>query len=1307
MTARKWTPAQQKAIRTVDRSVLVSAGAGAGKTAVLSERCVHLVLDARQPCNIDELLVVTFTEAAAAQMRERIGQALRARCEAVPAPGSVDPRRIEHQLDLLEAAQISTIHAFCRRILGRFFSRAGIDPQAPLLDEKDALLLRRECALRAFDAWTARDDSIGGAFLDLVAAYGGSYNEQIVDIALALDDFLVSLADPDDWTRGVLERMTASVPGELPGYWRCAWAASLRDEIGQQLEAVDAALQTLAPCSDVIDGFRTCLDDYQSHLHDWYRRLANAPDAATLDHICREELAAYDLPDRPRMGKKVKDRGDDAVRDFESAKEQVKIIRERFLQQRLQRAFGRFTAADWAAGIDRTRRHVETLVAFRAAIRADFDRAKQDQGVLDFNDLERRALALLRDTSNGVAARLRRQFRHVLVDEYQDVNPVQDEIVRLVSREADAAAMGNLFTVGDVKQSIYRFRLAEPRIFLDRAARFRGQQAAAMDAGESDRGGAVGQVIDLQENFRSAGRVLDAINGLFERLMARDLGGIDYDTHARLRPGRTLPPVEGPAMELHVLDRASGISNSAGTDTGDSAAEPESDDSIDEAGALDWDQIEREAHVIAERIHAERASGRSFGDIVILLRSMKVRTGQLVRALARMGVPAFADTAGSLFESIEVQDVLSLLALLDNGCRDIPLAAVLRSPLLDAPLADDDLAAIRIRADAIDRSAPFYQAAFDYASGGPDDAVRKALRQYLDRMADWRGRIRRRPVADVLWEIFEETGCLANVSGLPDAAQRRANLLQLHEYARQFGDFRRQGLHRFLRFLDDLQKSAEDLDAGSASAPAGDVVRIMTIHRSKGLEFPVVILGEAGRRFNFGDARGDVIFDRRLGLGLAAVDLDRRIKHASLPQRLVRDALRRETLAEELRVLYVALTRAERKLIVVGTPAHPLDLSPAARTTNGTLPLIDRRRAGSMLDWIVAALRQSPAASVAWPAAPAPREPLYAVHHYSAASMQSWMMERPVASAARHRLDQLAAFAPLPAELVAREEQGDDKETLVRRVARRLGARYRHEALTRIPAVAAASVLKRRWATLHDDEDPPAAFTARPGIGQPEPDAQNRAPARPHDSRRALKAPSFALEPGGLDATAVGTASHELLQRLDLRRRLDVDDLRAQCAALAADGTLSPQEAAVVDLDAIAWFFADELGQRLRRAAASDPARVLREWPFVLGVEPSRYDPAAAGPDAQDVMLVRGIIDCLFRPADARQTGGDAAPAADWEILDYKTDRVTGAALDDRAREYAGQLQIYAQAVEAAWRQRPRLAWLVFLHARRTVRISV
>jgi len=1382
-----WTDDQQQAIRTVGMNVLVSAAAGSGKTAVLAERCAHLVADAQPPCSIDQVLVVTFTDAAAAEMRQRIGQALQKRLDTAPTN-----RWLRQQLALIDTAWVSTIHAFCRRVLNRYFAQADLDPMAPIMDAHEAEILRTECARQVFDQFADRDDAAGEVFLDLLAAYGSSNEKSIVDRVLEVDAFLTSLPDPNAWLTDCRARCAPGPTGALSDVWFEQATDALRAELRQQLQVVEgySAFLDRAPAgaAGVLaapSGVRASIEQYADALHAWASALGASPSREAFDAVCQDQIRTFEFA-KLKTGGRRKTAESLTTQDeayIEGAKQERKRIRDDLFKKRLHDTYGRFSLKDWAEGIARSRPFLDVFLKLATDVREAYQSAKRDLGVVDFADLERLTLNLLRDADNGIAARLRDRFHHVLVDEFQDVNRVQADILRLVSRERQPDQTGNFFAVGDVKQSIYRFRLAEPQLFLERAGALRVHQ-------KDDGCGPAESVICMRRNFRSRRGVLDAVNAVFERLMTAGFGGIDYDESARLESPPNGPP-EGherpsPPVELHVLARvatsgpdAEGANAAVAGADAEAGSDDDASDSQREGAAgdaFDWEQIEREAYVVADRIQtlvSER--GFAYRDVVVLLRAMQAHAGLFVRALARRQVPVHADSSGGFFIALEVQDVLALLSLLDNEQQDIPLATVLRSPLLGDAMSDSELAEIRVAARRIGPHVPFHAAVRAYAQDGANPALRERLSGVRSQLRTWRARIRRRPLADVLWEIYEESGYLAYVAGLREGEQRQANLLRLHEYARQFSGFKRQGLYRFLRFIDGLREADRELEAPAAASAAANAVRVMTIHRSKGLEFPVVVLADLGKRFNLRDCQGSILFDRDLGVALEAADADRLIRYPTLPHLLVAQAAKTASLAEEMRVLYVALTRAKQQLILVGTGKLEdvqVNLDRYA-AFNGPLPLLMRQTAGSLLDWVLPAVCCQPPQRLlldnAGGNARAPgAEALFSVRTYDAAQMKRWTIDPPQHDSVTERLERLSRFDPIddaetiepirltgateptvltgpteatkaietadrtkstkPIEQIEPAEQTqpttrtttaivieDADRAMIARIQRRLTAAYPAERLTRVPAVAAASILKRRWETRQDDDEPAAPWAAAPwaiSTGTAMPISQQTAPPKSPrqtgrrfagqascsapDSRasdaqrptdRRFRGPTFVSEADAADSTQRGTWTHEFLQRLDLARPCDEADLRDQLRTMTDAGVLEARQAHEVDPAAVAWLFSTELGRRLR----SPGVRVLREWPFVLQVGPERYDRGAVAMSQEDFLLVRGIVDCMI---------GDESG---WEIIDYKTDAVSPETIDARAAEYHGQLDIYAAAVEATWSRPVRRRWLVFLTPRRIV----
>lgn len=1299
----KWTDEQAEAIRLADRSLLVSAGAGSGKTAVLAERCAALVADGERPCEVGELLVVTFTEAAAAEMRDRIGRALRGRLEQRP-----HDMRLRRQIALLDTASISTIHAFCRRLLTRFFADVGLDPAFTVLDECDAAMLRRDALDAVFDDWNRRDNVSVERLDALIAEPGRGREDAIRNVIEQLAAFLESTVDPDEWLNRAAARYMGTSPSSLAAEWAAERTGLLLDELDRQCEAADRADRVLRQFGPgQADAFLGVLEAFRAAARRWRDCLATIGDGASTDDVCAE-MAAFEFAALPRRSKKLESLPASERAAFEAGKSELEAIRTRFTEK-LKKGLARFSAANWAQGIAATAPHVATLIELCRDFRRRYAAAKRAQTGVDFADLERYTLHLLRDARDPqrrtpVADWLARRYAHVLVDEFQDVNPLQAEIIERVSRERVADGAKNLFVVGDVKQSIYRFRLAEPGLFLRR------EQAARTGGGNAEL-----HAIALNKNFRSDAAVLHFVNALFERIMAPDLGGIAYDANARLVPATDAQQAAtAPAVDLYLLEDRVGDSQRAeggGEEPETSPGRRETDDEADatdnktrgraagDVTAADWERIEREGWLIADRIRQLRRENPrlSYRDMVVLMRSPRRRAPLLARTLQKQGIPVYAELSGGFFDATETRDLLALLSVLDNARQDIPLATVLRSPLGVTALNDSQLAEIRVAAG---RQAAFHEAVIAYAENGRDAALRDVLREALNRIASWRSAVRRRPLPEVLVDILRETGYEAYAAACPDGLQRLANINALHGYARRFATFRRQGLPRFLEFIEGLEREAEDLGAAPALPASADVVRIMSIHHSKGLEFPVVFVAELGKRFNFGDSRETVIFDRELGLGMHAVDARARVYYPTLPQRRVAHRVQREALAEELRILYVALTRAKHRLILVGTASANRVAQDRARFAGlpAPLPRSTRESAQSALDWIVPALASLSDDHVEWRDAPSEARTsarLCGVTKIAADAMTDWRLGTTYTAGVRERLAAFADLKRIDDGPFSGAPAAAPAESAIDDWLAGLTARYPHARLATLPAVVAASRLKRRFGADRDDEDPVAMLdgagsdsTRRQStqevdvVGGPPRPAVNVFPTR-------LARPLFIARAGeaASDATTRGTWTHAFLEYVDLAGACDLAGLREQAEAMVQRGRLEVGARDAIDFDALAWFFATGLGGRLRAAAGKE----LREAPFVYRMSPAALNAAVRPAGPEDVVLVRGMIDCLF-------------PIANGHVLiDYKTDHITPDVVPARRDLYAPQLRAYADAAEAIWRIRVTERYLVFLGPRQFV----
>jgi len=1256
------TESQGRAIETVGGSVTVTAAAGSGKTAVLSERCAHLVCDLppENRCRIDELLVVTFTEAAAAEMKSRILKAIRRRGRQHPG----DPY-LRHQAALLDTAQISTLHAFCRWMLRRWFNRAGIDPTASILDEDEAQLLRAETLEELFaglydaearsggtscrpadrsadsaDSEVGRyrlheaDTGLGRGFVRLVDDYGLGRDTGLANVVLKLAGFLRSLPEPQQWLDRARNAVGTSADDTIAAYQELVAAEIMRQR---------AHVEQVA---DYIEQYLPQWTFYGAKARDYAQALADWSEATDWDAL-RDEIAALEITTRgaPRL---PKDAPEQVKAERDTAKNLLDDVRHRLFKKHL-RALARFSEAEMGDGLGGIAPYLETLIDLVGEFDRRYARAKKRLEVLDFADLERGAYDLLRDVEDPsglppVAHELQARFAHVLVDEFQDINPLQEAIIKLVSRESDPDRDDNLFCVGDVKQSIYRFRLAEPEVFRRRVE-------------SADRDDTRGVCVRLQENFRSDPHLLEGVNLLFERLMSRELGGVDYDDSARLRPDpRRSADANAQPIELHLLQRR--------LEQGDE--DDQEQRYVDPTDPAAWQVIEREAFVVGRRILELRRSGTTasgspieWRDVAVLLRAPVHRAGQMVEILGRMGIPACTPVGTPLLESTEIRDVLALLTVLDNLQQDLPLASVLRSGVAGTFFSEDDLAAMR----CLDRQAPFHETVRRYVREGGDRDLRDRLSHLLDRLEGWRREARRRPLADVLWNIYAHSGYLAYVGGLPRGRTRRANLLALHERARQFGGFQRQGLHRFLRFIESLESSGRELAGAPPAGQAQNVVTVMSIHRSKGLEFPVVFVADLGHRFNLDEARGDIIFDRSHGLGLRVVDPQRMIKYPSILHRQAARSIEASTRDEELRLLYVALTRARQRLILVGSAdledvAQKRDLW--SRSPRAVSP-VTLASAGTPLEWLIPALAAAAPGSVLWPdqqpGSQTTGSPLHRVEFHTEDQMSDWRLETSTTFAENPALAAAARLLPLPDD---EPRSADDFDAAA--VLDRLDFPYPHLAASSVRAALGVSEAKRTIDPFTDEHQPTGQPHYRPAFDPP--------------AILADKAPKITPQ-------RRGTLTHRVLERWDF-----ADPIPQQLQRLVDTGLLTAEEARSIDADALAWFADTPLGRRIREAGNA----YRREFLFISAEPAELFDPALQG-DCDEKVLVRGIADGVLPGRDGL------------EIIDFKTDAVEADAVATRAESYRLQMRLYARAVARIWRRSVARCWLVFLAPRRVVEV--
>lgn len=1242
-TERKWTPDQISAIHTQDVNVLVSAGAGSGKTAVLVQRVVRMMQDPERPVDIDRFLVVTFTEAAAREMRKRIGQAIAAGISgsagATPAPGRSqdssarpapggDPQgpnvaRFKRQALLLNRASISTLHSFCARVLRRHFYALDLDPAFRVMDEVEATLVRDEVLERLLLDLHSREEQPGGPVGRLFARFGDLGSTARLGATISrIYAFARSQPDPHAWLEQAATDHT-SMWMEQAGKTALANLKAARDSLDSALEA---ATKPGGPAPYV-----DCLSCDLSLVTAALRaasQLRSAPGCAGSWDTLRSALAE-------EFGRLAP-----AKKCDEELKETAKYLRDAAKEAwgRAREAVGPESAGALYEGLSSTKEDIQAVISLVLDFDREFSSYKRVHGLVDFADLEQMCHQALKFPD--VRAAMRAEYDEVLVDECQDISPIQEAIIELVSSEP--GDRGNLFMVGDVKQSIYRFRLAEPTLFMDRAHKYRPTVVAADPSAPGYRPtvtaadpSAPGTRVCLQENFRSTQSLVEALNLVFERLWIGGPAELTYTQEDRL----TSSQAAGPAPEVYLVDWSS-----------------------DEDGDADEEQenltdVEREARLVAEKIaqmlgasaqgpvtvcdpDTRQIRPAQCGDVAILLRSAVDVAPVFVEALSALGIPTYAELATGAFDAVEVKVMLAALAIVDNPRQDIPLAAVLRSPLVGTGAAG--LARIRACSDG-----DFLDAV--RAAAGLEDDLGAMCRRFLAMLEEWRTLSRRQPVSILMDRILSDTRYDLICRSMVNGERRVRNLGALKDRARLHDRADRPGLQRFLGFIEHLRRQGSDLGLPASAEDGRACVRIMSVHRSKGLEFPIVFVPSLGRKWNRRDLTEEVLFHRDLGAGTLVCDFENRLKRPTLAYRAIGQRLLEGSLAEEIRVLYVALTRARERLILVGS-THRL----ASRlrgwsfdVRSGVLSPAGMLSATTFLDLLGPVLMSLPEGRALLGATAAPGENRLVVKCITGQQTLDEALGMPEAIPGDARLyaKQAAATAgPLPAAgiVLASAPGAADVAGFERELSNRLSWRYPFERVQGKRAKVAASEVWR----LQEGE------TYAPSVGLfPQHERADQAAAR-------------------------GVATHRVLEHLDLSRTLDARDISEQVGAMAEAGKITRDQALLIDARMLAGFFASEAG----RLVVENRDRASRELVFTMCVPAEEIyadlrttagagDGRAAWEDEQ--VIVQGVIDCLLQTPSGQV------------VIDYKTDNVPATEVSQAAERYRWQATLYGRAAKA------------------------
>lgn len=1178
----KWTSEQKKVIDLRDRDILVSAAAGSGKTAVLVERIVNRICVDNPPVDIDRMLVVTFTKAAAAEMRERVSRAIDSLKEQKP-----DDENLQRQSTLVHNALITTIDSFCLFVVQNNFAQLNLDPDFRIGDQAELKLMLKDALAQVFEDNYAREDN--EEFINLIDTYSKGRNDSAV--RQMVEDIYYKAGSsswPRKWMNSLLRLYDIKSAKQLED------SEIIKEIVDYSRVLLEEAVQELTMAKDLASA-TPGLEKYALTLSEniaLFDGMADVTGYVGMQEFLNKISFGRIAVIRKFDGDEKKKERVKSMRD--ATKKKVDGIKQKYFGMSIELMYEQ---------LERQRPFVKELIRLSLEFYDAMEAVKTRKRVFDFSDIEHFALRILVDEQTleptETAREFSKHFEEIMIDEYQDSNQVQEDILTAISREHQG--VGNMFMVGDVKQSIYRFRMARPELFMEKYNTYTSDDSAH-------------QRIDLHKNFRSRNEVLDFTNDIFYKIMAADLGNVQYDDDAALYPGASYPK-ETMRPELLLVDYK--------------------DEDLSE---IIEDKVQIEALLIANRIRSLMENGMvtdkktgqlravQYRDIVILSRSVATWGNTVAAVLKDCDIPAHVESNTGYFSSYEIQVILSMLRILDNPLQDIPMAAVLASPIVG--MDDEELAQIR----SAFKGVSFAQAALSAMAGedGYEDEKLKAFALVFERL---RGAVADTPIHELLYRMLDETGFYRYASAMPAGKRRRQNIDMLIEMAAAYEKTSYKGLFHFVRYIDIQQKYEIDYGEADTAGENDDVVRIMTIHKSKGLEFPVVFVSGLGKGFNTQDTKSDLVIHEKLGLGLVEKTKSPRTKRPSLIRNEIESRIKRENLGEELRVLYVALTRAKEKIILTGGLSNAQKSFEKYRgNVNANQPISfgQREGAGCYLDWVIPAMLSYP-------------------DKYTVSTVDATEF------AARTAMD-MAANDISKAQLIGHISAAD--ETKAKELAEEFDFEYAYA--SDITKKSKYSVSELKHDSMVEKYDSTEREAERPKFLLEEKETYVPDFARDDEAGGASNESKEPKNAAGVNQGALrGTAVHRVMECLDFKSLCDIDTkdhvavsafVKKSMDEMLKKGLITDDMYRLTRPKLIEQFISSDVAARM--AQADKRGDLYKEKPFVMDYEG---------------VLVQGIIDVFWLENDKIV------------LLDYKTDRVNAAKeLIDR---YSTQLKLYADAL--------------------------
>lgn len=1195
----QFTSDQQKVIDARKKNILVSAAAGSGKTAVLVERIIRMVVDEENPVDIDKLLIVTFTSAAAAEMRERIFAAIDS--ELLKRPES---EHLQRQVALIHNAKITTIHSFCLEVIRNYFSEIGLDPGFRITDEGELKLLKKDIMAELLEDAYKRAD---GEFHHFVETYSrGNHDKALEELIEKIYNFVMSFPMPTEYLE---RRMADTKQVDEQAVLESPYMTYLLEYVKNVLKGLEATVKNALKMTEMSDGPYMYALNLENDLEQIRELLKACCDYGILSE--KMQQLKFDTLSR-KSDASVSEYKKECVKTIRNdVKDCIKKLNEKFFFE----DFSEIVANEKYAGSA-----LHTLFSLVKEYEKRLREAKQEKNIIDFNDMEHYALKILIKEENGtfvptkVALDYQNYFSEIIVDEYQDSNLVQEYILEAVSGEK--CGNYNRFMVGDVKQSIYRFRLARPELFMEKYETYPARPNEC-------------EVIDLSMNFRSRREVLNSTNTVFSKIMDASFGGITYDEAAALYYGATYYPEEGNyESELVLIEK------------------PDKED-VDNAK-------EREAKVIANKINElvgkqlvyDKNTGMTryagYRDIVILLRSNKGWDDVFKQVLTQEMIPCHTESKSGYFDTVEVRNVVEFLKVIDNPMQDIPLFGVMTSVF--GGFTDGEMAIVKGIGNQTNGNESLYELVKWYACEKKDELSGK-IKSFLEMLDEYRLKARFMPIRQLLQQLFTRFNYVAVVSAMKGGEQRRANVELLLQKASAYEKTSYFGAFHFVRYLQQIMEKEVDYGEADILDENADVVRIMSIHKSKGLEFPICFVAGLGKKINFMDAYQVLVADSDLGVGTECIKYERRLQSKTLSKNVIVQKMLNDSLAEEIRILYVAFTRAREKLILSGTVNNVekklISIMKYANNGAGAFSAYELAGVTSMLDYVLMALAGSKGLENVYRQFDLPCDFGYRDQEEGTDIKVSYISrdEIPLQKISDELEEKYSCIA------FEQEVLEYTKGDVVKCLQTRLEHCYEHQNLSNLYTKTTVSELKK------------AAYPTEEG-------------AKPmfEEEKEKVTIPKFMKEEEKILGTTRGTAFHKVMEvfpfedfgeEKDINKEVVLGVLKEQ----EESGKLPKEYIPLVSVDKVLRFLKSPLAKRMMKAARG--GKLFKEQPFVYGISAERLNKEFP---ATETVLIQGIIDVYFEEDD------------EIVLLDYKTDVIESE--EALVKRYQIQLDYYAEVLE-------------------------